>query len=137
MEILVNRFKAEYADCGSHMIRLDIDVDLEEISSLLGAVKSARITELESDLALWRGYQSRDAKALAELRTRVRNLEKLYAQRHAGVLNADAVMSVMGLPVEGGHDLCTRNSQTCLAVDCRRRLYREGDATCHPVEEES
>ncbi len=132
MRISVDRFSAEYGDCGSHEIVLDLEVSSRQMTDLVSRAETARIAELESELSHWMETAGRRAKELNELKTRVKNLERLYSQRHAGVLNADAVMAVMGLPVEGGHDLCTRNSQTCLAIDCGRRLYREGSASCNP-----
>lgn len=48
----VNGFKmeGEYADCGSHQIRLTLDLDLETVQG----IASARITELESELEKYR-----------------------------------------------------------------------------------
>lgn len=39
LEVTVTEFKAEYASCGSHRLKLTLEVDIEELEELAKVIK--------------------------------------------------------------------------------------------------
>ncbi len=138
MIIYVDRFTAEYGHYEGDGIQLEFDLSEsqamrfgDEIDRELKKV----ITDKDASIQTWIGRHGRVLGELNDLRARVARVQMMYGQRTAGVLHADAVMAVLGLPYEGKVELCERRgSKNCLDAACARRVYNEEGKACHPAE---
>lgn len=145
MRIWVESYKAEVAYDEGDGIALDLELGNGQairFGADLGIDLAAKLEEqgayYSRELANHARARSATVRELNELKTRVQKIELLYRQRTAGVLHADAVMAILGLPYEGGEvELCERRgSASCLDANCSKRLYGAMDGQpCHPVKE--
>ncbi len=135
MRLAVAKFSAEYGDCGSHTIVLDVELMDGEAARFASEVTEGEVAVLNGTISRWMDIASKRAAELNDMKERIRKVGLLYDQRTAGVLHADQVATLLGIEVEGGPiDLCNqRGSKNCPDLGCARRVYATG-AACHPAE---